>query len=73
MKKIVTGNREDGTFVIEKPKPCKFQIRNEMSYSLERMCELEGIISKGKEAEVELSKLESQFKRLCEIEMEGED
>lgn len=69
MPKVV--NRKDGTLTINKVKPCKAEIREEMLYMLERMTELERLVQTGKNAEKSLKELEEEFKELCKIELEG--
>lgn len=65
MKEIV--NRKDGTLTIEKIKPCKAEIRRKMKYLIEKIDDLENIVQAGKEAAVELSEREKEFKGLCKL------
>ena len=70
MKQV--ANRGNGTLSIEKVGVSKGERRGEMYYMLEKMVELSETVRKGKKAEVELSKLESEFKELCKLELEEE-
>ena len=63
MNKVV--NRKNGTLAIEKIKPCRVERRTDMQYLLEEMVELDRQVHAGKRAEIELRKLEEQFRNLC--------
>ena len=63
MPKVV--NRKDGTLTIKRNKPCRAERRNDMQYLLEKMVELDRQVHAGKRAEIELRKLEEQFRSLC--------
>ena len=58
-------NNTDGTLTIEKNKPCRAERRTNMQYLLEEMVELDRQVHVGKRAEIELRKLEEQFRNLC--------
>ncbi len=64
MDKVV--NRKDGTLTI-KNTPCKSEIRRKMKYLIEKIDDLENIVQAGKEAAVELSEREEEFKGLCKL------
>lgn len=68
MPKVV--NRKDGTLTIEKLSPCKAERRIDMQYLLEEMVDLDRQVHAGKRAEIELKKLEEQFRELCKLEIE---
>lgn len=70
MKRVV--NKGDGALTIKKMGPSKGERRGEMYYMLEKMVGLNETVKKGKKAEVELSKLEREFKELCKLEIEEE-
>lgn len=68
MPKVV--NRKNGTLTIEKLSPCKAERRIDMQYLLEEMVDLDRQVHAGKRAEIELKKLEEQFRELCKLEIE---
>lgn len=70
MEKVV--NRKDGTLTIKNSRPCKSERREEMYYMLERMTELQRLVEVGRNAEKNLKELEEDFRKFCEMEIEGE-